>query len=97
MKDKIVYIDFNNSTVVDAQLGRIGDYPKISYKSRPTLKLIFLSMEGSPNMSDAQSWHAAIDTDFTTTTEPMCRTFDDGIDRSEATSRHLICISRQQH
>jgi len=86
MKNSIIYIDFDKGTLADAQGGRIMSTPSLQMGAEPTWELHFAGFEQGtlPDMSDAVSWRAAIDTDFLSGTTPMVRSLD--IDGSDATS-----------
>ena len=95
MKNKILTIDFNSSTLLNENGSTMLSQPTIAYKANPTWELHFVSIadDGTMNpvdLTEATAWHAAIDTDFSSSTEPMVRTFDDGIDHSGAASGVLL-------
>ena len=86
MKNQIIYIDFDRGTLADAQGGSVMGVPTLQMGAEPVWEIHFQSFEqGSlPDMTDAVSWRAAIDTDFLSATTPMVRSFD--IDASSAAS-----------
>ena len=74
---------------VDENNTRIAAKPIIHYGACPTWELHFFS--GDPgetpepvDLSDIVSWRAAVDSDWISSTEPMCRTLDADIDASQA-------------
>lgn len=89
-KTKAFYIDFNKGNLCNDQGGVSYNYPSIAYQAAPTWELNFLDIEDGyifkPDMSDASAWRAAVDVDFTQSTEPLMRTLADGIDSSKAAS-----------
>ena len=86
MKNQIIYIDFDKGTLADAQGGRIMNTPSLQMGAEPTWELHFMGFEQGtlPDMSDATSFRAAIDTDFLSATTPMVRSLN--IDSTEAAS-----------
>ena len=59
--------------------------PMLRYKEQPVWELHFVDNENSPvNLSGIAAWRAALDKDKSSSTEPMCRTLDAGIDRTRA-------------
>lgn len=89
-KNKSIYINFNNGDLIDQQGGVSYDNPSIIYKSEPVWEINFLDYRDNyptmPDLSDATAWRAAVDVDFSESTEPLMRTLNDGIDSSEAVS-----------
>ena len=76
---------------VDENNTRIAAKPVIHYGACPTWELHFFS--GDPgetpevvDLSDIVSWRAAVDSDWNSNTEPMCRTLAADIDSSQAAS-----------
>ncbi|MBE6373964.1 MAG: hypothetical protein E7055_18075 [Lentisphaerae bacterium] len=74
---------------VDENNTRIAAKPIIHYGACPTWELHFFSGDPSEtpeavDLSDIVSWRAAVDSDWNSTTEPMCRTLDEDIDASQA-------------
>ena len=74
---------------VDENNTRIAAKPVIHYGACPTWDLHFFS--GDPgetpeavDLSDIVAWRAAVDSDWNSSTEPMCRTLDEDIDASQA-------------
>ena len=74
---------------VDENNTRIAAKPVIHYGACPTWTIHFFS--GDPgqtpeavDLSDIVSWRAAVDSDWNSSTEPMCRTLDADIDASQA-------------
>ena len=86
MKNQIIYVDFDKGTLADAQGGRIMSTPSLQMGAEPTWELHFVGFEQGtlPDMSDATSLRAAIDTDFLSATTPMVRSLD--IDSTDAAS-----------
>ena len=76
---------------VDENNTRIAAKPIIHYGACPTWELHFFSGDPSEtpeavDLSDIISWRAAVDSDWNSSTEPMCRTLDEDIDASQAAS-----------
>ena len=74
---------------VDENNTRIAAKPVIHYGACPTWNLHFFSGDPSEtpepvDLSDIVSWRAAVDSDWNSNTEPMCRTLDADIDASQA-------------
>ena len=74
---------------VDEFNTRIAAKPIIHYGACPTWELHFFSGDTSEtpeavDLSDIVSWRAAVDSDWNSSTEPMCRTLDEDIDASQA-------------
>ena len=74
---------------VDENNTRIAAKPVIHYGACPTWELHFFSGDPSEtpeavDLSDIISWRAAVDSDWNSNTEPMCRTLDEDIDASQA-------------
>ena len=74
---------------VDENNTRIAAKPVIHYGACPTWELHFFSGDPSEtpetvDLSDIVSWRAAVDSDWNSNTEPMCRTLDADIDASQA-------------
>lgn len=74
---------------VDENNTRIAAKPVIHYGACPTWELHFFS--GDPgetpevvDLSDIVAWRAAVDSDWNSSTEPMCRTLAADIDASQA-------------
>lgn len=95
MANKTIFINFNNGDVIDSEGAFLMSSPSIGYQSYPKWELKFVkvnedgSLEGV-DVSPAVSWHAAIDTDFDSSTSPMVRTLDDEIDSSGASSGVIV-------
>ena len=74
---------------VDENNTRIAAKPVIHYGAGPTWVLHFFSGDPSEtpepvDLSDIVAWRAAVDSDWNSSTEPMCRTLDADIDASQA-------------
>ena len=74
---------------VDENNTRIAAKPIIHYGACPTWELHFFSGDPSEtpeavDLSDIVAWRAAVDSDWNSSTEPMCRTLDEDIDASQA-------------
>ena len=74
---------------VDENNTRIAAKPVIHYGACPTWELHFFSGDPSEtpeavDLSDIVAWRAAVDSDWNSATEPMCRTLDEDIDASQA-------------
>lgn len=83
MKNKIVYIDFNNGRLCNNGGSVLMDPPSVIMGSKPTIEFHFAEWSDGnmylPNMSDATSFKAAIDTDLDIETPPMTTTASSGI------------------
>ena len=91
MNTKTFYIDIDRSRFLSEQGGILTEWPTIAYGACPTWTLRFVRPDTLGNLqpidvSEAVSWHAAIDTDFNRATLPMVRTLDDDIDKSAVAS-----------
>lgn len=95
MANRTIFINFNNGDVIDSEGAFLMSTPSIGYQSYPKWELKFVkvnedgSLEGV-DMSSAVSWHAAVDTDFNSSTSPMVRTLDNEIDSSGASSGVIV-------
>jgi hypothetical protein len=74
---------------VDENNTRIAAKPVIHYGACPTWVLHFFSGDPSEtpetvDLSDIVAWRAAVDSDWNSSTDPMCRTLDEDIDASQA-------------
>ena len=88
MSDKTLYINIDTGKFINASGGQILNKPTISYKAQPVWELHFVQIDenGTMNpvdMSSGVAWRAAIDSDFDSATQPMVRTLDDGIDKTD--------------
>ena len=95
MANRTIFINFNNGDVIDGEGAFLMSNPSIGYQSYPKWELKFVKVNedgslGSVDMSPAVSWHAAIDTDFDSSSSPMVRTLDDEIDSSGASSGVIV-------
>ncbi len=98
---------------VDENNPRTAAKPIIHYGACPTWELHSFSGDRSEtpeavDLSDIVSWRAAVDSDWNSTTEPMCRTLDADIDASQAadgiiavpvnanTQRYLTVVNGKQ-
>lgn len=95
MANRTIFINFNNGDVIDSEGAFLMSNPSIGYQSYPKweLKFVKVNEDGSlsgVDVSPAVSWHAAIDTDFDSTSSPMVRTLDDEIDSSGASSGVIV-------
>ena len=98
---------------VDENNTRIAAKPVIHYGACPTWVLHFFSGDPSEtpepvDLSDIVAWRAAVDSDWNSSTEPMCRTLDEDIDASQAadgiisvpvnanTQRYLAVVNGKQ-
>jgi hypothetical protein len=75
MKNKLVYIDFNNGRLCNSGGSVLMDAPSVIMGSKPIIEFHFAEWNNGntylPNMSDAVSFTTAIDTDLDITTDPM--------------------------
>ena len=95
MANKTIFINFNNGDVIDGEGAFLMSNPSIGYQSYPKWELKFVKVNedgslGSVDMSQAVSWHAAVDTDFDSSSSPMVRTLDSEIDSSGASSGVIV-------
>lgn len=95
MANRTIFINFNNGDVIDSEGAFLMSTPSIGYQSYPKweLKFVKVNEDGSlqgVDMSQAVSWHAAVDTDFDSSTSPMVRTLDSEIDSSGASSGVIV-------
>lgn len=95
MANRTIFINFNSGDVIDGEGAFLMSNPSIGYQSYPKWELKFVKVNedgslGSVDMSPAVSWHAAIDTDFDSSSSPMVRTLDDEIDSSGASSGVIV-------
>ena len=95
MANRTIFINFNNGDVIDSEGAFLMSTPSIGYQSYPKWELKFVKVNedgslGSVDMSQAVSWHAAVDTDFDSSSSPMVRTLDDEIDSSGAGSGVIV-------
>lgn len=95
MANRTIFINFNNGDVIDSEGAFLMSNPSIGYQSYPKWELRFVKVNedgslGSVDMSPAVSWHAAIDTDFDSSSSPMVRTLDNEIDSSGASSGVIV-------
>ena len=83
-----LYYNLQRQLPVDADNCRINSRPLLFFGERPIWRLHFFQGDpgspGSPaDLSHVVSLRAAVDTDWISSTVPMCRTVD-GIDKSRA-------------
>lgn len=96
MSNKIFNIDFNLGNVLDADGGILMTTPTISYQAAPNWELHFVENVESAgslvpiDVSQAVSWNAAVDVDFTDETQPMIRTLPSAIITSGAASGIIV-------
>ena len=95
MANRTIFINFNTGDVIDSEGAFLMSNPSIGYQSYPKWELKFVKVNedgslGGVDMSPAVSWHAAIDTDFDSSSSPMVRTLDDEIDSSGAGSGVIV-------
>lgn len=90
----ILCYNLTRQLMVDADNCRINTKPSLFFGERPVWELRFL--EGEPgsagtasDLSHIVSYRVAIDTDWNSATEPMCRTVE-GIDKSRAAEGVLL-------
>lgn len=88
MSDKTLYINIDTGKFINSSGGQILNKPTISYKAQPVWELHFVQIDENGtmnpvNMSSGVAWRAAIDSDFDSATQPMVRTLDDGIDKTD--------------
>lgn len=78
MKNKLVYIDFNNGRLCNSGGSVLMEAPSVIMGSKPIIEFHFAEWNNGntylPNMSDATSFTAAIDTDLDIETPPMTTT-----------------------
>ena len=82
---KIYYNTSGQYRVDESGTKTVTGKPMLRYKEQPVWELHFVDNENSPvNLSGIAAWRAALDKDKSSSTEPMCRTLDAGIDRTRA-------------
>lgn len=94
---KILYINWDTGNIIDDEGAVVMGRPSISYGSAPVWQLNFVRVNNDGtlsgiDLSNVISYHAAVDTDFLSSTMPMIRTLDDDIDHSQAASG-IISVS----
>ncbi len=78
-----LYYDMTRQLRVDATGARVTGRPQISYKEQPVWEIHLVDGENVPlDLSGVPSWRAAVDSDLLSSTEVMCRTLNEKIDRS---------------
>lgn len=78
-----LYYDMTRQMRVDATGARVTGRPLLSYKEQPVWELHLVDGENLPlDLSGLPSWRAAVDSDLLSSTEVMCRTLNDKIDKS---------------
>lgn len=83
MQNKLIYVNFENSRLVDSGGHALTYFPSLSYYACPIWEIHLIDENLIPvNVAEAVSWQAAVDVDFTSSTEPMVRTLPTGIDSS---------------
>ena len=96
MSNKIFNIDFNLGNVLDSDGGILMTTPTISYQAAPNWELHFVENVDTAGLitpidvSQAVSWNAAVDVDFTDETQPMIRTLPSAIITSGAASGIIV-------
>ena len=88
---KIIQINCDNGNLLDVDGATLMERPTLAYMAAPQWQLQFVRIDEAGNMlpvdmTSAVAFHAAVDTDFDSSTEPMVRTLDSGIDHSESVS-----------
>ncbi len=79
-----------NQNLVDSQGAKFTNEIFLGYNRLPTWYINFVTADAQTatvtavDVSDAVTWKAAVDKDFSTETEPMCRTLNANIDSSRA-------------
>lgn len=68
---------------------RSGSLPRLILGQLQSWKILFKEGAAAKNLSSAVAWLAVIDSDFSTDTEPMCRTIDVDIDKSLLSTGYL--------
>ena len=75
MKNKQFYIDFNNGRLCNSGGASLLDLPSVIMGSKPTIEFHFVDWSDGisylPDMTDATTFTAAIDTDLDVNTDPM--------------------------
>lgn len=96
MSNKILNINFNTGNIIDDVGAIVMSPPTISYQAAPNWELHFCTVDETSgilipvNLSGATTWTSAVDTDFDSSSEPMCRTLNSGIDSSQASSGIIV-------
>ena len=83
-----LYYNMTRQCRVDEDNCRLTGKPVLYLGEKPVWELQLYSGElgiepGIPDLSNIVSWRAAVDSDWTSSTSPMCRTID-GIDKTQA-------------
>lgn len=91
MFKKQYYINANEGGWTNNELGKITSNPSLVYGSKPTFELNFVESNGDGgavgvDLSDAVSWRAAVDTDFSSATDPMIRASNADFDTTAVAS-----------
>jgi len=85
-----IYYDVNSESRVDSSGGNSITDLKLKYQSHPTWRIYFKKVDKGAgtitalDVSGAVAWKAAVDDDFDSDSEPMCRTLNENIDASQA-------------
>lgn len=80
-----IYYNLSTQYRVDDTGTRTNVKPKIRFKEKPEWTIHFVdSKNAAVNVAGIASWRAALDRDFSSSTEPMCRTLDADIDKTNA-------------
>ena len=78
-----IYYDMTRQYRVDASGARSAARLLLSYKEQPVWTVHLVDEENAPlDLSGVPSWRAAVDRDLNSSTEVMCRTLNDKIDKS---------------
>lgn len=91
MNTKTFYIDIDKNRFISEQGGMLTEWPTIAYGACPNWTIRFVRPDTMGNLqpidvTEATAWHAAVDVDFNKNTQPMIRTLDADIDKSQAAS-----------
>lgn len=79
-----IYYDMAQQSRVDSSGTRTNSTINLRYKEKPTWEIVVAADGSSVNLAGAASWRAAVDRDYSSATEPMCRSVGASIDASRA-------------
>ena len=81
-----LYYNFDARHLCDALGDPVSDLPEIAFNEQPVWNITPLRADGQRmDLSAVVAWRAAIDSDFTSETDVMCRTLPEAISVSDGT------------
>jgi len=90
-----IYRNFDRRQFQDADGKVVNAMPEIAYPTQPTWEIIYRKRDNTAkDMSAIVSWRSAIDVDFSTLTEPMCRSTPGMITTSVSDGETTICVKQ---